>query len=256
MASQCLVSGLPRVFRSLPPSPAAPCTPCIEGRLRATPHSSSLHLATAPFETLHLNVWGPAPRPGPERESFFLVFVDDNSQYTTVFPLAKKSAVTSTLIRLLLATETTRGRRVSCLHSDRGGEFRSGILAGFCREQGITQVFTYQSLDRVPWCCVGFSCLGLPCACPRHLCGQALDSCPPCIFLGFPVDSSDYTFYHPPLHRFFDSCDVRFDDSVPYYTWYPCQGLPITPSPLFLPPSPPPAPAPLVHLPPPGPASS
>ncbi|CAI7899417.1 unnamed protein product [Closterium sp. NIES-54] len=49
MASHRLVSGLPRVFASLPPSPASPCTPCIARRLRATPHSSSLRPATAPF---------------------------------------------------------------------------------------------------------------------------------------------------------------------------------------------------------------
>ncbi|CAI7807239.1 unnamed protein product [Closterium sp. NIES-54] len=46
------------------------------------------------------------------------------------------------LIRWLLATEGTRGRRVSCLHSDRGGEFRSGILRGFCGKQGISQSWT------------------------------------------------------------------------------------------------------------------
>ncbi|CAI7822669.1 unnamed protein product [Closterium sp. NIES-54] len=142
MASHRLVSGLPRVFPSLPPSPAPLCTPCIAGRLRATPHSSSLRPATAPFQTLHLDVWGPGPTQGPERERYFLVVVDNFSRYTTVFPLAKKSEVTSTLIRWLLATEGTRGRRVSCLHSDGGGDFRSGILAGFCGEQGIVQSWT------------------------------------------------------------------------------------------------------------------
>ncbi|CAI7838502.1 unnamed protein product, partial [Closterium sp. NIES-53] len=40
MASHRLVSGLPRVFGLLPPSPALPCTPCVAGHLRATPHSS------------------------------------------------------------------------------------------------------------------------------------------------------------------------------------------------------------------------
>ncbi|CAI7774432.1 unnamed protein product [Closterium sp. NIES-53] len=48
----------------------------------------------------------------------------------------------------------------------------------------------------------------------------------PSVFLGFPEDSSDFTFYHPPLHRFFYSRDVRFDESVPYYVRYPCRGLP------------------------------
>ncbi|CAI7854849.1 unnamed protein product [Closterium sp. NIES-53] len=58
MSTQRLVLGLPRVLPSLPPSPAPPCRPCVEGRLRATPHSSSLRPATEPFETLHLD----APR--------------------------------------------------------------------------------------------------------------------------------------------------------------------------------------------------
>ncbi|CAI7931554.1 unnamed protein product [Closterium sp. NIES-54] len=137
-----LLSRLLRVFPSLPPSPAPPCTPCVASRLRATPHSSSLHSSTAPFQSLHLDVWGPAPTQGPARERYFLVVVDDFSRYTTVFPLAKKSEVTSTLIRWLLATEGTHGRRVSCLQFDCGGEFRSDILAGLYGEQGIVQSWT------------------------------------------------------------------------------------------------------------------
>ncbi|CAI7863392.1 unnamed protein product, partial [Closterium sp. NIES-53] len=113
MSSQRLVLGLPRVLPSLPPSLAPPCAPCVEGRLRAIPHSSSLRPATEPFKTLHLDVWGLASCPGPERASFFFVDVDDYSRYTTVFPLAKTSDVTSTLIRWLLTTEGTRGCRVS-----------------------------------------------------------------------------------------------------------------------------------------------
>ncbi|CAI7758489.1 unnamed protein product [Closterium sp. NIES-53] len=139
MSSQRLVLGLPRVLPLLPPSLAPPYGPCVEGRLHATPHSSSLRPTTKPFETLHLDVWGPASRPGPERESLFLVVVDDYSRYTTVFPLAKKSDVNSTLIRWLLTTADTHGRHVSYLHSDREGGFRSSVLAGFCREQGIRQ---------------------------------------------------------------------------------------------------------------------
>ncbi|CAI7877770.1 unnamed protein product [Closterium sp. NIES-53] len=77
MANHRLVSVLPRVFAWLPPSPAPPCTPCAAGRLRATPHSSSLRPATAPFQTLHLDAWGPTPSQGPERERYFLVVVDD-----------------------------------------------------------------------------------------------------------------------------------------------------------------------------------
>ncbi|CAI7812869.1 unnamed protein product [Closterium sp. NIES-53] len=267
MSSQRLVLGLPRVLPLLPPSLAQPCSPCVEGRLCATPHSSSLRPANEPFETLHLDVWGPASRPGPERESFFLVVVGDYSRYTTVFPLAKKSDVNSMLIRWLLTTADTRGRRVSCLHSDHGGEFRSGILVGFCREQGIRQSWTLPQSPQQNG--VAERRIGLVMEIVRtsmtqarapHFCGPtrspgaasrfhvwgclalvrdtSADKISPravsCVFLGFPEDSSDYTFYHPPLHQFFDSRDIRFDESVPYYVRYPCRGLPVPPAPLFL----------------------
>ncbi|CAI7879862.1 unnamed protein product [Closterium sp. NIES-53] len=139
MVSQRLVSSLLHVFESLPPSHALRRTPCVKGRLRTNAHSSSLCPATAPFQTLHLDDEGPAPCPGLERESYFLVVVDEYSHYTMVFPLAKKSNVSSTPIRWLLATEATRGSRVVCLHSDHGDEFRYGILRGFSNEWGITQ---------------------------------------------------------------------------------------------------------------------
>ncbi|CAI7817075.1 unnamed protein product, partial [Closterium sp. NIES-53] len=305
MSRQRLVLGLPRVLPSLPPSLALPCGPCVEGRLRATPHSSSLLPATEPFETLHLDIWGPAPHLGPDRERFFLVVVDDYSRYTTVFPLAKKSEVNSTLIRWLLTTEGTRGRRVSCLHSDRGGEFRSSILAGFCREQGISQSWTlpespqqngvaerrtsltHASAPHFLWpYAVRYAAHQLnlwprvsrPEASPTSLwtgspgvasrfrvwgclalvrdtsADKLSPRAVPCVFLGFLEDSSDFTFYHPPSHRFFDSRDVRFEESTPYYVRYPSRGLPVPSPPLFLTSAPPHAPP--IQPPPPGPASS
>ncbi|CAI7801916.1 unnamed protein product [Closterium sp. NIES-53] len=60
MHSRLLVSGLPRSPPPLPPSPALPCLPCIEGRQRTAPHSSSFPPKTAPLQTLHMDVWGPA----------------------------------------------------------------------------------------------------------------------------------------------------------------------------------------------------
>ncbi|CAI7737559.1 unnamed protein product [Closterium sp. NIES-54] len=148
MASRVLVSGLPRSLPPLPPGPAPTCVPCVEGRQRAAPHSSEFPPTEAPLQTLHLDVWGPARVRGQGHERYFLLVVDDNSRYTTVFPLRSKGDVTEVLIDWIRVAHLQRRESfgtefpVLCLHSDRGGEFSSACLGAFCRAQGIRQTFT------------------------------------------------------------------------------------------------------------------
>ncbi|CAI7920735.1 unnamed protein product [Closterium sp. NIES-54] len=147
MHSCLLVSGLPRSLPPLPPSLAPPWTPCIEGRQHAAPHSSSFPPTEAPLQTLHMDVWGPAPVPGLCRERYFLLVVDDYTRYTMVFPLRSKGDVRRVLIpwirtvRCQLRARFRQDLLVLHLHSDRGGEFSSGLLEDFCHEEGITQSF-------------------------------------------------------------------------------------------------------------------
>ncbi|CAI6010508.1 unnamed protein product [Closterium sp. NIES-65] len=118
MHSRLLVSGLPRSLPPLPRSPAPPCLPCVEGRQRAAPHSSEFPPTTTPLQTLHMDKWGPACVSGTNQERYFLLVVDDYSRYTTFFPLCQQG-----------------GRHW-------GGEFSFGLLAEFCRDEGICQTFT------------------------------------------------------------------------------------------------------------------
>ncbi|CAI7911942.1 unnamed protein product [Closterium sp. NIES-54] len=131
----------------LPPSPALPCLPCVEGRQRAAPHSL-FPPTTAPLQTLHMDMWGPAHVSGQSRERYFLLVVDDYTRYTTVFPLHSKGQVIDVLIpwictvRLQLRERFGQDLPVLRLHSDRGGEFFSNLLQDFCRGEGILQSFT------------------------------------------------------------------------------------------------------------------
>ncbi|CAI7929046.1 unnamed protein product, partial [Closterium sp. NIES-54] len=148
MHSCLLVSGLPRSLPSLPRSPAPPCLPCVEGRQRAAPHSSEFLLTIAPVQTLHMDVWGPAPVGGKDQERYFLLVVDDYTRYTIVFPLRRKADVNGVLIPWICATRRQLRERfrwdfhVLRLHSDRSGEFSSDLLAEFCRDEGIHQSST------------------------------------------------------------------------------------------------------------------
>ncbi|CAI7756060.1 unnamed protein product [Closterium sp. NIES-54] len=148
MASRALVSGLPRSLPPLPPGPAPTCVPCVEGRQRAAPHSSSFPPTEDPLQNLHMDVWGPARVRGQGHERYFLLVVDDYSRYTTVFPLRSNGEVPEVLIdwirgaRRQLSESFGSDLRVLRLHSDRGGEFSSDLLRAFCRLEGIRQTFT------------------------------------------------------------------------------------------------------------------
>ncbi|CAI7889363.1 unnamed protein product, partial [Closterium sp. NIES-54] len=98
-------------------------------------------------------LWGPSRStclhrsPVSDQESYFLLVVDDYTRYTTVFPLRSKADVTgvswiTTLCRQLRA-RFQEDLQVLRLHSDRGGEFSSRLLEGFCRTEGIAQSSTF-----------------------------------------------------------------------------------------------------------------
>ncbi|CAI7855049.1 unnamed protein product [Closterium sp. NIES-54] len=134
-------------FAQVSASPAALTCPALSssrrGRQRAAPHSSSFPPTTAPLQTLHMDVWGPACVSGQGRERYFLLVVDDYTRYTTVFPLRSKGEVSAVLIpwictiRLQLREQFGQGLPVLRLHSDRGGEFSSDLLRDLCRGEGI-----------------------------------------------------------------------------------------------------------------------
>ncbi|CAI7835024.1 unnamed protein product, partial [Closterium sp. NIES-54] len=132
----------------LPPSPTSPCLPCVEGRQRTASHSSSFSSTTAPLQTLHMEMWGPARVSGQSRERYFLLVVDDYTRYTTVFPLRSKGQVVDVLIpsirtvRLQLRERIGEDLPVLRSHSDRGGDFSSNLLREFCRGEGILKSFT------------------------------------------------------------------------------------------------------------------
>ncbi|CAI7808056.1 unnamed protein product [Closterium sp. NIES-54] len=264
MHSPLLVSGLPWSLPPLPPSPAPPGLPCVEGRQCAAPHSS-FPPTTAPLQTLHMDVWGPAR-----------------------------------VIRLQLRERFGQDLLVLRLHSDRGGEFSSNLLWDFCHGEGILQSFTLPESPQqngiaerriglvmevtrtsmihavAPHFLWPFavryvahqlnlwSRVSLPETSPTlRWTGEVGDASVfrvwgsrafvrdtsadklspraiPCVFLGFVPDAPGWQFYHPTARRVFPSQDVTFDESVPFYGLFPYRSAPPPPPPLFLAPGPPP----------------
>ncbi|CAI7728883.1 unnamed protein product [Closterium sp. NIES-54] len=278
MHSRLLVSSLPKSLPPLPPSPAPPCLLCVEGRQRAASHSSSFPPMTAPLQTRHMDVWGPARVSGQGRERYFLLVVDNYMRYTTVFPLHTKGEVPDVLIPCIRAVCLQLRERfrqdllVLRLHSDRGGEFSSNLLRDFFGGEGILQSFTLPAsphqngiaVRRIGLVMVVARTSMIHAASPHFLwpfavwyaahqlnlwprvslpeTSPTLDGegwrCDGVLGLGFACLCLRY-FYQPTSRRVLPSQDVTFDESVPFYRLFPYQSAPLPPPPLFLAPGPP-----------------
>ncbi|CAI7731693.1 unnamed protein product [Closterium sp. NIES-53] len=281
MHSRLLDSGLPRSLPPLPPSPAPPCLPCVEGRQRAAPHFS-FPPTTAPLQTLHMDVWGPARISGQGRERYFMLVVDEYTRYTTVFPLRSKGEVSAVLIpwirtvRLQLRERFGQDLPVLRLHSDIGGEFSSNFLRDFCRGEGILQSFTLPAspkqngiAERRIGLVMEVARTSMIHAAAPHFqwpfavwyaahqlnlwhCVSLPETSPTLRWTGQVGDASVFRFYHSTSRCVFPSQVVTFDESVPFYRLFPYRSAPPPPPPLFRAPGPPP----VDPLPPQGPAPS
>ncbi|CAI7855360.1 unnamed protein product, partial [Closterium sp. NIES-53] len=282
MHSRLLVSGLPRSLPPLPPSPALPCLPCFEGRRRAAPQSSSFPPTSAPLQTPHKDVWGPARVSGQGRERYFLLVEDDFTQYTTVFPLRSKGQVVDVLIpwictvRLWIRERFRTDLLVLRLVSDRGGEFSSDLLWDFCHGEGILQSFTLPDSPHQNG--IAERRIGLVMEVARTSMIHAVathflwsfavqyaahqlnlwprvslpETSPTLRWTGKVGDASVFRFYHPTTCHVFPSQDVTFDQTVPFYHLFLYRSAPPPPPSLFLTPGPPP----IDPLPPQGPSPS
>ncbi|CAI7916779.1 unnamed protein product [Closterium sp. NIES-54] len=246
--------------------------------VRAAPHSS-FPLTTAPLETFHMDVWGPARVSGQGRERYFLLVVDDYTRYTTVFPLRSKGFVPDVLItwirvvRLQLRERFREDVPVLHLHSDRGvmEVARTSMIHAAAPHFLWLFAARYAAHQRNLWLRVSlletsptlrwtgevgdalvFRVWGSRAfvhdTCADKLSARAIS----CVFLGFPPNAPGWQFYHPTSRRVFPSQYVTFDDSVPFYRLFPYRSATPPTPPLFLAPGPP-----LVDsLPPQGPAPS
>jgi len=80
---------------------------------------------------------------------YYLIFIDDYSRKTWIFPLKTKGEVFSKFREFKAQVENLSGRKIKTLRSDNGGEYTSGDFTDFCKEAGIKREYTVQaSIER------------------------------------------------------------------------------------------------------------
>ena len=111
------------------------CEACRTSKSHKLPFSISVHKSIKPLELIHSDVWGPAPTLSHFSFSYYVIFTDDFSKYTWLFPLRRKSDVLTTFTEFKMKVENQFSTKIISFQSDWGGEFQA--LTTYLKEHGI-----------------------------------------------------------------------------------------------------------------------
>uniref|UniRef100_A0A2N9ELY1 CCHC-type domain-containing protein n=1 Tax=Fagus sylvatica TaxID=28930 RepID=A0A2N9ELY1_FAGSY len=88
------------------------------------------------------DIWGPVRTPSKGGAQYFMSFIDDYSRKAWVYFLKNKSEAFAKFKIWKAEVENQTGRKIKCLRTDNGTEYRDGDFLKFCEEHGIKRHFT------------------------------------------------------------------------------------------------------------------
>ena len=119
------------------------CKSCVEGKLHKTPFpSDGRKRAAVPLGLVHSDVCGPMSAESLSRARYFLIFVDDKTNYVWVYFLKYKSEVLSKFLEWKALVERMSDYRLKILRTDNGDEYTSNEFSSYLKVEGIRHEFT------------------------------------------------------------------------------------------------------------------
>ena len=112
------------------------CDACLTSKSHHLPYSKSIHRTHKALEIVHSDLWGPSPVISHAGNRYYVIFVDDFTRYTWLYPLKLKSNVLSVFLDFQLRVERQFGQKIISFQSGWGGEFQA--LNKHLTRQGIT----------------------------------------------------------------------------------------------------------------------
>uniref|UniRef100_A0A2N9GJZ0 Integrase catalytic domain-containing protein n=1 Tax=Fagus sylvatica TaxID=28930 RepID=A0A2N9GJZ0_FAGSY len=93
------------------------CMPCQLGKQPALPFNNSESIASATFDLIHSDVWGPSPVPTAGGSRYFVIFVDDFSRYTWIYLMKNRSEVLTIYRDFAKMVQTQYSKAIKCIPS-------------------------------------------------------------------------------------------------------------------------------------------
>ena len=116
--------------------PKPDCVACTEVKLSRSPYRPASGRETEPGKIMHTNLWGKYDVTSIHGNRYYLLLVDDTTQYVIVYFLKQKSQAVQKVIKYV-AYLKAQGKSSYRIQMDHGTEFMNTSLQNLCKAQGI-----------------------------------------------------------------------------------------------------------------------
>ena len=113
------------------------CMPCQFGKQTALPFNNSVSHALSSFDIIHSDVWGPSPISTPGGSRYFVIFVDDFSQYTWIYLFKNHSELYQIYRDFTKMIETRFSKPIKVFRSDNAQQYKAHEFTSILHQFGI-----------------------------------------------------------------------------------------------------------------------
>jgi hypothetical protein len=113
------------------------CDTCQLAKNHRLPYSCNEHWSSNVLDLIHYDIWGPSPIKSNLGYNYYILFIDDYSRFTWLYPLKLKSDFYDTFIQFQTFVENQYSSRINFFQSDGGAEFTSNCFKTHLRISGI-----------------------------------------------------------------------------------------------------------------------
>jgi hypothetical protein len=112
------------------------CESCQLGKSKQLPFSESIRSSLSPLEVIHSDLWT-SPVPSLSGSKYYVLFIDEYSRFTWLYPIMNKSDVFKSFIKFKLLVENLFSTTIKYLQIDNGGEYTSTNFKEFLSQHRI-----------------------------------------------------------------------------------------------------------------------
>ena len=107
------------------------CTHCLYGKMHNLSFPHSDFKASAPFELVHSDLWGPTPVVSVNGYKYYILFVDHYSRFSWLYMLKSKSEAFTKFVHFNAMVANQFSLKIKTFRTDGGGEFTSNEFKAY-----------------------------------------------------------------------------------------------------------------------------